>query len=130
MSAVCLIVAGVVAATLPTGQFTLAWTHSVAKTRWEETYRVDSSERLALVEARIQGLGAGMEPPAGARLANGWWTWRPSVAPLPALELSRSPYTADYDVCFGSRCAELGTLIGSTHTQAEVVTVKPCHGPG
>jgi hypothetical protein len=127
VSAVCLLVAGVVTATLPTSQFTLAWTHSVAKTRWEETYRVDH-DRLVLAEARIQGMGAGMEPPAGARLANGWWTWRPTVPPLPALELSRSPYTSDYDICFASRCAELGTLVGATHADTEVVTVKPCGG--
>jgi len=63
VSGVCLIVAGVVAAALPTEEFTLAWTHSVEKTRWEETYRVDG-DRLALIEARIQGMGAGMEPPA------------------------------------------------------------------
>jgi hypothetical protein len=129
VSGICLIVAGVVSATLPTEQFTLGWTHSVAKTRWEETYRVDG-DRLALIEARIQGMGAGMEPPPGARLANGWWTWRPAVPPLPALELSRSPYTGDYDVCFGSRCADLGTLIGAAHADVEVVTVKPCRGAG
>jgi hypothetical protein len=130
LSAVCLIVAGAVAATLPTEQFILGWTHSVAKTRWEETYRVDTGERLALIEARIQGLGAGMEPPPGARLTNGWWVWQPAVPPLPALELSRSTFTADYDICFDSRCAELGTLIGPTHAGADVVTVKPCRGPG
>jgi hypothetical protein len=127
VSAVCLIVAGMVSATLPTEQFTLSWTHSVEKTRWEETYRVDG-DRLALIEARIEGMGAGMEPPAGARLAAGWWIWRPSVPPLPALELSRSPYTRDYDICFASRCAELGALTGATGTN--IVTVKACAGGG
>jgi hypothetical protein len=123
MSAVCLIVAGVVSATLPTEQFTLSWTHSVEKTRWEETYRVDG-DRLALIEARIEGMGAGMEPPADARFADGWWIWRPNVPPLPALDLSRSPYTRDYDICFALRCAELGALTGATGTS--IVTVKPC----
>ena len=126
MSAVCLIVAGVVTATLPTEQFTLSWTHSVQKTRWEETYHIDG-DRLALVEARIQGMGAGMEPPADARFVNGWWAWRPKVPPLSALELSHSPYAPDYVVCFASRCAELGALtgvIGATDTA--VVTLKPC----
>jgi hypothetical protein len=125
MSAVCLIVAGVVSATLPTEQFTLSWSHSVEKTRWEETYRVDG-DRLALIEARIQGMGAGMEPPDGARFADAWWIWRPNVPPLPALELSRSPYTPDYDICFALRCAELGALTGATGTS--IVTVKPCPG--
>ena len=128
MIAVCLIVAGVVRATLPTEQFTLSWTHSVEKTRWEETYRVDG-DRLALIEARIQGMGAGMEPPADARFANGWWTWRPKMPSLPALDLSRSPYTRDYDICFASRCAELGALTGAVDaTDTSIVTAKPCPG--
>jgi hypothetical protein len=127
VSAVCLIVAGVVSATLPTEQFTLSWIHSVEKTRWEETYRIDG-DRLALIEARIQGMGAGMEPPVGARFSDGWWIWRPNVPPLPALELSRSPYTRDYDICFALRCAELGALTGGTGTG--IVIAKPCPGGG
>ncbi len=38
---ICILVAGVVRATLPGQEFTLAWDHSVQKTRWEERYRVD-----------------------------------------------------------------------------------------
>ena len=57
-------------------EFTLAWEHSVEKTRWEESYRVDG-DRLRLTAARIQGLGAGMEPPPDAVLRGGWWTWKP-----------------------------------------------------
>ncbi|HEV2041393.1 MAG TPA: DUF1850 domain-containing protein [Casimicrobiaceae bacterium] len=130
MSAVCLIVAGVVSATLPTEQFTLSWIHSVEKTRWEETYRIDG-DRLALIEARIQGMGAGMEPPVGARFSDGWWIWRPNVPPLPALDLSRSPYTRDYDICFALRCAELGALTGAIDaTGSGIVTAKPCPGGG
>jgi hypothetical protein len=72
---ICLVVAGVVRATLPDSGFTLAWEHSVQKTRWEERYRVDDGG-LVLAEARVQGSGAGMEPPPGAVLRNGWWTWR------------------------------------------------------
>ena len=75
MNAVCLIVAGVVRATLPTDHYTLAWQHSVEKTRWEESYRIDG-DRLRLTAARIQGLGAGMEPPRDAVLRGGWWTLR------------------------------------------------------
>lgn len=126
MSAVCLIVAGVVKATLATEEFTISWTHSVEKTRWEETYRVDG-DRLALTRARIQGIGAGMEPPPGARLADGWWSWQPTLAPLPSLALSRSPYTRDYDFCFATRCAELGAIIDEINEPAtNVVTVKAC----
>ena len=60
--------------------FTLGWTHSVEHVRWEEDWRVTPAG-LELVEARVQGSGAGMEPPEGARLAGGWWTWRPARPP-------------------------------------------------
>src|SRR5258705_10739760 len=75
MTGVCLLAAGMVVATIPADEFTLAWQHSVEKTRWEERYRV-SGDRLALVEARVAGMGAGMEPPPGAHFANGHWSWR------------------------------------------------------
>ena len=71
--------------------FTLAWTHSVEHLRWEEDWRVTPAG-LELVEARVQGSGAGMEPPEGARLAGGWWTWRPARPPQrrgPARRLGR-----------------------------------------
>jgi hypothetical protein len=70
LDAVCLLVAGALRAMLPTTEFTLAWTHSVQKTRWEERYRVAGSD-LQLVEARIQSSGAGMDPPPQARLRDG-----------------------------------------------------------
>jgi hypothetical protein len=130
VSAVCLFVAGVVSATVPAEQFTLSWIHSVEKTRWEETYRVDGG-RLMLIEARIQAMGAGMEPPVDARYADGWWTWRPNLPSLPALELSYSPYTPDYDICFASRCVQLGLLTGAIDAAGVgIVTAKPCPGDG
>jgi hypothetical protein len=140
LDAVCLLVAGVLRATLPTTEFTLAWTHSVQKTRWEERYRVAGSD-LQLVEARIQSSGAGMDPPPQARLRDGWWSWRPSVAPLPELRLTLSPFTRDYDVCWRRRCRTLRDLAtdpratdharGDDTADVEVVAVRPCTGrPG
>ena len=105
MNAICLIVAGVVRASLPGPEFTLEWAHSVEKTRWEETYRIDG-DRLLLEEARVEGSGAGMEPPLGAQLRDGRWTWH-------------------YTLCAGGRCAELGERIGAT-AEGEVVTVRAC----
>ena len=58
---ICLI-AGSKIAPLLAGALTLAWTHSVEKTRWEEDWR-EVAAGLELVEARVQGSGAGMEPP-------------------------------------------------------------------
>ena len=65
--ALCLL-AGAFAAQLEVTDFTLAWTHSVERVRWEEDWRVES-KRLVLIESRIKGSGAGMEPPPDAVLA-------------------------------------------------------------
>ncbi len=115
-------------ASLPTSEFTLAWEHSVEKTRWEERY-VTEGDRLRLAEARIQGFGAGMEPPAGARLVDGWWTWRPALEPLRELRLTRSSYTKDYRLCWSDRCATLGELTGKTG-DGDAVTLAPCATAG
>ena len=124
MDAICLVVAGIVRATLPTVEFALAWEHSVEKTRWEERYRVQG-DRLALIEASVAGSGAGMEPAPGARFANGRWTWRPDVAPLAELRLAGSQYASDYEVCWAARCAKLDSLLGASPRSASV-DVKAC----
>ena len=124
MNAVCLLVAGALRATIPSDAFTLAWQHSIEKTRWEEDYRV-VDERLALVQSRIAGFGAGMEPPPGAQLVDGMWRWQPTLAPLAELRLSASTYTSDYTLCWQrDRCAALRDLVHARDT--EVVSVVPC----
>ncbi len=109
MSGIC-IAAGLLAATLPVSAFTLAWTHSIEKIRWEEDYRV-SDGRLILEQARIRGSGAGMEPPADALFKNGIWYYRPELAPLERLRLSHSPYFADYELCVGGDCKQLAAIL-------------------
>jgi hypothetical protein len=120
-------VAGVVRATLPTNEFTLGWQHSVQKTRWEEIYRIDG-DRLLLTGARIQGIGAGMEPPEGAVLRSGWWTWTPPPHAIPALRLTQSTYTSDWTLCWKTRCRALGSLVPPT-TEGRVVDLVACERP-
>jgi hypothetical protein len=127
VNAVCLVVAGVVRAMLPVDQFTLAWQHSVEKTRWEETYRV-AGDRLLLTGARIQGIGAGMEPPEGAALHGGWWTWTPAPHAIAALPLTQSTYTSDWTLCWNQRCRTLGALVPSA-AEGSVVDVVACNAP-
>lgn len=103
---------GAVAAVLAIESFTLAWTHSIEKIRWEEDWRVEAGQ-LHLVEARIRGSGAGMEPPAGAVLEKGIWRYVPRIEPLSRLQLANSAYTADYALCFKDRCHPLAELVGS-----------------
>jgi hypothetical protein len=124
-AAICIAVAGIVRATIPVSEFTLAWDHSVEKTRWEERYRGDGT-RLSLVEARVQGLGAGMEPPGGATLSSGWWSWKPELAPLAELRLTYSTFTRDYTLCTRQRCATLRALVGVEPAQGAAVDVRVC----
>ena len=106
---------------LKANRFTLAWTHSIEKQRWEEDYDLVELERekrsarlwLRPLEARIKGSGAGMEPPEGSRLINGWFVYRPTTAPLTVLRLSRSFFTDDYSLCIESHCNSMANLLPS-----------------
>lgn len=109
MSGLCL-AAGVIAAVLPLSAFTLAWTHSIEKIRWEEDYRIKDSH-LVLEEARIRGSGAGMEPPADAKFRNGVWHYKPILPPFERLRLTHSPYTAGYEICSNGDCKLLTAIL-------------------
>ncbi len=106
----CLAAVGL-AVSLPLQSFTLAWTHSIEKIRWEEDYRI-VDRHLVLTEARILGTGAGMEPPEGAVLKNGVWHYKPALAPLERVRLARSPYVADYSICWGGACRPMAEIAG------------------
>lgn len=127
MSGICL-AAAAFSAVLPLQSFTLAWTHSVEKIRWEEDYRV-TGQHLQLVEARIRGSGAGMELSEGAVLKDGVWHYTPALPPLPRLRLARSGYVADYDLCWDGACRPLADILGSME-RAPAVEVFPCGAPG
>jgi hypothetical protein len=118
-----MLVAGVLRATLPGPEISVAWTHSVEKIRWEEHYEIVGNS-LELVEASVQGNGAGMEPPAGAQLRDGRWTWHP-LSKHTELRLTRSTFTPDYTVCAAGRCASLGEWVGKT-ADGDVVTLRAC----
>lgn len=123
VNALCLLVAGVLQATVAGREFTLAWTHSVERVRWEERYRIED-DRLQLVEARVRGHGAGMEPPPGARLQDGTWTWVPGTV-VPELQLARSTATTDYTLCAGGRCRTLGEWL-TLPPDGGSVTLRAC----
>jgi len=126
MIGICLAVGAAVQAVLPVTAFTLAWTHSVEKVRWEEDWRV-AGHALVADEARVHGSGAGMEPPPGAVLRDGVWHYRPALGPQPALRLTLSPYTTDYELCANRRCAPLSQWVAAS-SMPEVVAIAPCAG--
>ena len=116
---VCLM-AGAMALALAGPEFTLEWEHSVEKTRWRESWRVEDGG-LRLMQAAVKGSGAGMEPGAGARLQGGWWVWQPDLPPVPGLVLAASGATGGgWALCSGPECHVIGARA------AEPVTLRPC----
>lgn len=117
------VLAGGKVATIAATLFTLSWTHSVEKIRWEEDWRVTPAG-LEITEARVQGSGAGMEPPPEARFNNGWWSYKPLLGPLPELNLAASGATGEgWLLCVGgteNQCMTLGA-----QKEAPVI-LKPC----
>lgn len=100
--------------------FTLAWTHTVEKTAWEEDWASDGRE-LVLREARVKGSGAGMEPPEGAVLEDGWWRYSPPELRVPELRLADNGGVAGrWRICIQNGCREIGGNGDAT------LTVSPC----
>lgn len=127
MIGVCL-ATSVASAALATHAFTLAWTHSIEKVRWEERWRVEEAA-LVLEAVRVRGFGAGMEPPAEAVLRDGVWEWRPGSRHT-VLRLTRSGFTADYDWCAGeaeeggeAACVPLSAILSA---DGGVTELRPC----
>ena len=120
----CLASAGVVK-TLAVAAFTLMWTHSIEKVDWQEDWRV-TPRGLELVEARVKGSGAGMEPAADARLIDGWFQWRPKRAPLPELALGNSGVAGEWRLCSDGQCRTLSDILGHP-VGANVTVLSACH---
>ena len=97
--------------TLSLAAFTLVWTHSVEKVDWQEDWRITLGG-LELVQARVKGSGAGMEPPPEARLVDGWFQWQPKRAPLPELALANSGAAGEWRLCQGGKCRALSDIFG------------------
>jgi hypothetical protein len=120
----CLASAGVVK-TLSIAAFTLAWTHSVEKTEWQEDWRI-TAKGLELRQARVKGSGAGMEPPPDARLVAGWFRWRPKRGPMPELVLGNSGAAGEWRLCSDGNCRTLSEIFGHP-VGANVTKVRACN---
>lgn len=122
MNGLCL-VAGLLLAQFG-NEITLRWTHSIQKTVWEEDYRREGAA-LRLVEARVHGAGAGMEPPADAVLKDGAWHYVPKLPPLPSVVLTHSPHVAAYAVCSAGQCQPVDAWLPGLPEHA-IMTLLPC----
>lgn len=121
----CLLSGGMLKS-LQLAAFTLVWTHSVEKVDWQEDWRV-TEKGLQLVEARVKGSGAGMEPPPQARLIDGWWRWSPQRL-LPEVVLGHSGAAGEWRICAAGRnCLPLTALFGQP--LSGTVSMKRCNPP-
>ncbi|HEV7253619.1 MAG TPA: DUF1850 domain-containing protein [Mesorhizobium sp.] len=104
--------------------FTLGWVHSIEKAPIEDAWAIEDG-RLRLVESRIKGSGAGIEPGADARLVDGWLRWTPEHPFREKVTLRRSGFegTGDWTLCLSGKCRPLGDIVP---TDADPVTLEPC----
>ena len=119
----CLASAGAVK-TLSVAAFTLVWTHSIEKVDWQEDWRI-ARGGLELVQARIKGSGAGMEPPPEARLVDGWFQWRSARPPMPQLVLGNSGVAGEWRLCSDGHCRTLSEIFGRP-IGVNVTTMSVC----
>ncbi|HDZ71211.1 MAG TPA: DUF1850 domain-containing protein [Aurantimonas coralicida] len=113
---ICVVAAGKTIM-LAASAFTLAWTHSVEKTSWQERWTA-GPDGLTVVEGRIEGSGAGMEPPPDAVLKDGAYVYTPHLPAIPELVLAASGATGEgWTLCMegsadagGSKAAKCLTL--------------------
>lgn len=120
MAVACLL-AGALTVRLATA-ITLAWTHSVQKSAWQEDWRATPAG-LVLAEVRVEGSGAGMEPPDGAVLKGGFYVAHPALAPQRQVILRRSGATADWQVCIAGACHPMAELVPP---DTDPVTLTTC----
>lgn len=123
----CILTAGKVLM-LAISAFSLSWTHSVEKTNWTENWQIANGQ-LQVVQASVQGSGAGMDPPEGSVRTPEGWTYAPHVAPLSKVILASSGATASpWRLCAGDRPC---LLLGETEGDATVLWAGDdagCHG--
>lgn len=119
---------------IPGAAFTLAWTHSIEKQRWEEDYAVQAgpggaAPRLVALAARVKGSAAGMEPPPGAVLRDGWYRYAPQIASPEHLNLSRSEFVPDYELCTAEGCRPLVHWLPSDGSVTQLSACRSSDSP-
>ena len=94
------VLAGAKVTTFAISFFTLTWLHSVEKIECQEDWKIINS-KLQIIEARVKGSGAGMEPPENSKLIKGWYVYKPRISPKDEVLLATSETNIkNWSVCF------------------------------
>jgi len=109
-------------------EITLRWSHSVQQSVWEEDWHAEAGW-LRLVQARVRGTGAGMEPPPDAVFRQGAWYYSPALPLLPRVQLRHSPYVPAYEVCAAGHCRPMDVWLQGLPAEA-IVEMTPCTPAG
>jgi hypothetical protein len=123
-SALCIVV-GTALVSIPAQRFMLRWQHTVEKVLWEEDYVV-AGDWLYLSGARVQGSGAGMEPPPDAVRVGQSWHYRPTDRWYRSVNLARSAFGRDYELCIDDVCKPMAVWVPGAPAPT---TLTPCVGP-
>ncbi len=67
-----------------------------------------------------------MEVREGADLRHGVWHYRPELAPMRAVTLTRSGFTTDYELCQRERCIALTALVGPPREDGATMLMYAC----
>lgn len=113
---------------VPTDRFTLSWTHSIEKVEWREDWTV-REEGIRPAIARVKGSGAGMEPPPGSRLEDGWWVYEPRIPAQERVVLAASGFTAEHTLCVAGDCRPLNDWAGRAAGDQRPVEFFACNRP-
>jgi len=100
--------------------FTLAWTHSIEKTDWQEDWRI-TPQGLELVQARIKGFGAGMSRRRTRAWSMAGFQWQPKRR---RCRKSSSAFrrAGEWRLCIGGNCRTLSEILASRL----VLMSRPC----
>ena len=78
---------------------------------------------LEIVEARVKGSGAGMEPGPDARFDGTWWRWRPKLPVANSVRLGRSDAVPEgWELCAEGACR----AVADARESADSVTLSVC----
>ena len=101
---------------------TLAWRHSVEQFVIEEDW-LATPEGLTLTEVRTEGLGAGVDVPAGAQRFERGWRFAPNLPTQPQVLLANSRHAPGYSLCRNGECRRLDELVDA---KDQPLAMVPC----